>query len=141
MVLPLAPEPNHHLQGIEGLGFESFLHGVLDLFGRLAPNLDKFRPSLAVGDHSFFVETLDLVGVASMSLQNDLLVFRCLDIIQTDGQTGHSRVAESQFLELVKGILHLGTGIAVDRHFHQLADAHLDHRRVHVGEGVRKTPG
>ena len=90
------------------------LHGVLDLVGRLRPDLDELLAALVVGDDALAVLLLDLLGALLVLVQDLLLLRRRRDVLDAERDARPGGVVEPEVLEVVEDVLDLRAVVAVD---------------------------
>ena len=110
--VPSGARVGHHVDRVRRR--ELGLHGVLDLVGRLGPDLDQLLAALVVGDDALAVLRLHLLRALLVLVQDLRPCRRRRDVLDADRDPGARRVVEPQVLQVVQDLLDHRAVVAVD---------------------------
>ena len=124
---------DHHVDRVELLALEAFLHPVGHLFGGFGPDLDLHLTALTIGDDAATELLLDLVGLLLVTVEDLALLRRGRHVVDRDREARLHGVLEAHVLDGVErdrhDVLVVATGKRVDQRAHLLlADLLVDER-------------
>ncbi len=133
----------HDEEGVELLALEADLlhlldHGVRDLVGDGAPDLDDPVEALARGDRAVAVEALDRLDLLLGLVDEPGLLPGDDEVVDAQGEAGLGGVGEA---ELLQGVQHPDGRLEADLEIgveDEVLQALLPHRAVDVGKALRQ---
>ena len=90
---------DHHVDRVELLALEAFLHPVGHLFGGFGPDLDLHLTALTIGDDAATELLLDLVGLLLVTVEDLALLRRGRHVVDRDREARLHGVLEAHVLD------------------------------------------
>ena len=115
---------------------EVLTHGLVDLVGRLGPDIDQLGIALDLGDQTEVTVLLDLRGLG-LVLRDDLrLIGRGDHVGEREGRTRAGRPGEAVILQRIQGCGDLALVIALSESVDDAAQTLLADLALHEGEAL-----
>ena len=131
IMFPRAPEPHHHVDGVERVGLRGLLHragaGPRSVASvQISTSFWRRSPSVMMPRRNWFST---FSASLLVRVEDLLLLARAFDVVDRDGQARLGGEAEAQVLDAVERLGHDGLGVRVGQHVDDRAHVALAARR------------